>query len=217
MISWLRRLFRDPSPIASIGAIYQAGPKAEPEPSYPSGFSSAGIQWRESFNPPLACRIEYADRHGEYSERDVYIAKAGVGPSGAEYVGVFEDGKFKTLRRDRILKGEPTGSPKQEGSRPAHTKCPLNVRLPDWHQAPATYKIPSFTGNRRWTVDLVTYECTCPERRIRLMQYEERTVGMVCGHMAQAIRTYLPPESSWPEVIRDYINLKDAGSMAHTI
>lgn len=190
------------------------GPNKSDAPQWARrGFNSDDIGWNEQFDPPLSRTIQYANRNGEYSEREVFITCRGEGPNGKPYVGAIHDGVFKTFREDRILRVDqalPASPPSSIGS-------PMHLRLPDWHASDAIYKVPSVVGNKRWTVNLSQYTCTCPERRVRETQYQRHTVGMVCPHMARAIRENHPNPDTWPTAIVAYVWSPTAGSMAHTL
>lgn len=76
-----------------------------------NGFSHAQIAWEDTQTPPLWHNIQYADRHGEYSERRVAVKHfKGTHANGNEYLGAFENGKFKSFRRDRIISIEQSHS-----------------------------------------------------------------------------------------------------------
>lgn len=64
------------------------------------------ITWVKVFSPPEKCRIEYVDAKGVASERLVYMARRGRGTNGHDYIGVYDSGKFKTFRADRITEIE---------------------------------------------------------------------------------------------------------------
>jgi hypothetical protein len=70
-------------------------------------FDESAIVWEETYNPPVPCRLEYADSAGEYIERTVEIIHpSGKHPNGKEYLAAYEEGQIKTFRKDRILKLE---------------------------------------------------------------------------------------------------------------
>jgi len=60
------------------------------------------ITWVHEFKPPEKCVIQYVDAGGAHTERHVYMARRGLATNGREYIGVYEDGKFKTFRTDRV-------------------------------------------------------------------------------------------------------------------
>jgi hypothetical protein len=71
-------------------------------------FDESAIVWEETYDPPVGCRLEYADSAGEYSERTVAVLHPlGKHPNGNEYMAAFDNGELKTFRRDRILKLVP--------------------------------------------------------------------------------------------------------------
>jgi hypothetical protein len=72
-----------------------------------SGFKHSQIAWEDTQEPPVLQRMEYADRYGEYSERMVAVRHfKGSHQNGHEYLGAYDDGTFKSFRKDRILKLE---------------------------------------------------------------------------------------------------------------
>lgn len=157
------------------------------------------IVWTEEFNPPETYQIEYADRFGEYSERSIHLSRKGH-LNGHDYVGIYEDGKFKTLRADRILKAVPVS--KVAGARPSLRVLPSYSKiLPAWPTSDALFKIKQTAGTRHWTVNLNTYSCTCPEKRLRL-DSPEGSLGRVCPHMAEAILQNISIDAGWdPDII----------------
>jgi hypothetical protein len=73
-------------------------------------FDESEIVWAETLDPPLRCRLEYADSAGEHSKRTIDVLHpSGIHPNGREYMAAFEDGQLKTFRKDRILKLERKG------------------------------------------------------------------------------------------------------------
>jgi hypothetical protein len=108
MLSVLLALFRAFF-VAPVRALAGKGPPKEtPEAALARqhvGFSPADIVWHNKNARPARHRLEYYDRHGEITERDVLlVSERGTHANGHEYVGAICDGKFKTFRRDRILK-----------------------------------------------------------------------------------------------------------------
>jgi hypothetical protein len=171
------------------------------------------ITWVEHFNPPEAYRIEYADRYGEFSERVVHLARKGH-YHGNDYLGIYEDGKFKTLRADRILKVEWSGDSAPRSS--LRVLPSESTTLPVWSLPNAVYKIKQTTGARNWTVNLNTYTCTCPEKRMRIqLGAADGTLGRVCSHMAQAIMENLPADANWNADILAHISNPRKVSMAN--
>ncbi len=66
------------------------------------------ITWADTQDPPVDRVVDYADRYGEITERQVAVKHfSGTHANGHQYMGVFEDGHFKTFRLDRILKMTP--------------------------------------------------------------------------------------------------------------
>jgi len=71
------------------------------------GFRPSEIVWQDKYSQPVPCRIEYADRYGELKEaRVALVSESGRHANGHEYVGAFSGGKFKTYRKDRVIRLE---------------------------------------------------------------------------------------------------------------
>ena len=158
------------------------------------------VHWTRNIEPRERYRIVYVDRNGERSERTIDLVKMGDS-QGIPYVGVFEAGRFKTYRQDRIidvLEQFTTGHEPSISAQPTYA-----TQLPQFPDGYAVYRVPSIAGNRSWSVDLNQYICTCPEKRIReSMGYLPGTLGHVCPHMARAILEHLPENSGWaPELL----------------
>lgn len=174
---------------------------SSPKGSQPSALQ---VNWSRHYDPRDQYRIEYADRFGEFSERVIELACTGS-CGGNEYAGIFEDGQFKTLRADRILKVEPLLISSPSGlTHPLHVLPTLKTALPVWPIEQAVFRVPQTSGKRHWTVNLNAYSCTCPESRLR-SQYPPGSLGRVCSHMARAILDNLPTDANWDEDIRAWI------------
>ncbi len=161
---------------------------------------SSQIVWEQTLFPTQAYALDYTDRTGESTRRIIELQRIGR-YSGRKYLGVFEEGKFKTLRADRVSRIEQLSNEHP----PAIALMPtLSDRLPGWHEARSPFKVPQLVGKRHWTVDLTHYSCTCPEGRVRRSSgYGPGTLGGVCPHLAKAIVANLPAEHDWdPELIR---------------
>jgi len=163
------------------------------------------INWSRHYDPRDQYRIEYADKFGEFSERLVELACTGT-YAGNEYAGVFEDGQFKTLRADRILKVEPLVISSPSGrTHPLRVLPTFSTALPVWPVEQAVFRVLQTTGKRHWTVNLNAYSCTCPEKQSR-SDYPPGSLGRVCSHMARAILENLPADANWDEDILAWIN-----------
>lgn len=161
------------------------------------------IVWTRIVQPRERYRILYIDRDGAESEREIELQKIGH-LKDTPYLGVTHQGKFKTLRTDRIV---GVLAQLTEGHAPSiHAQPTYATELPLFPLENAVYKVATIAaGNRTWTVDLNKYTCTCPERRIRAgFGYEPGRVGYVCPHMARAILDHLPEgaEGWTPELLR---------------
>ncbi len=166
------------------------------------------VDWFEVFDPPQRYQIEYADRNGEHSVREVFLAKKGRYARHV-YLGVYDKGRFKTFRRDHILKMEAIG---HDGTRSNSRTAHQRTSLPQWPAENAVFRIAQTVGTKRWTVNLNEYTCTCPEKRTRAGRgCPPKMLGMVCPHMAQAILENLPADANWPPEIISY--LKDPESL----
>jgi len=157
------------------------------------------VTWTRILETPERYRIEYADRDSNISVREILLQK--LGHSGDfQYIGVLHQGKFKTMRVDRIgmVTQLSTGHPCSLKPQPTYSN-----ELPRFPVVGATYKVPTNTGRGTWTVDLNKYTCTCPEKRIRSGHgYTPGQLGYVCSHMARAILDHLPRDAGWdPELL----------------
>lgn len=172
-----------------------------------------GLTWVEKYQPHRKCRIEYADRHGEFSDRVVFAVGLCKSVDGHSYLGAYDGRAFKTFRTDRILKIADADGVVQ--AVPHHLELlPLSYPLPPWPGTETILKVPSISGNRHWTVDLSQYTCTCPEKQTRTIQFQPRTLGRVCPHMARAMRDHLPANSGWDERLVSHIYSDTATNMA---
>lgn len=167
-----------------------------PAPRHASGpprHITDDVTWTRIVEPRERYRIAYVDSSNVRTEREITLVKIGDS-RGVPYVGVQHEGKFKTLRCDRIvavLEQLTTGH-----------SCSLRAaityadRLPVFPLQNAMYKVATTAvSNRTWTVDLNAYTCTCPEKRIRGAKgYKPGQLGFVCDHIAKAILANLPTE-----------------------
>ena len=144
---------------------------------------------RTGAQPRELYRIQYSDRDGEISEREIELQKIGS-RSGTVYLGVLHAGKFKTLRADGVLAVIQLSV----GHEPSIRSYPTYASaLPNFPISNAVYRMPTVKGTRTWKVDLNAYTCSCPEKRDRsAMGYAPGQLGFVCPHMARAILDHLP-------------------------
>lgn len=162
------------------------------------------ITWTRVVEPRELYRIMYMDRDNQRTERIIELRKVGD-VDGTIYFGVLHDGKFKTLRSDRIIAVTEQITKGHEASiTPAPTYA---TTLPPFPLANAVYRMPTTAvSGRTWRVDLNLYTCTCPEKRIRFGKgYQPGQLGYVCPHMARAILDYLPADSGWTTSLLDFL------------
>lgn len=179
-------------------------PAPRATPGAPKLLRNDDITWTRLLDPRERYRILYQDRDGERSERVIELLRLG-NLQGTPYIGVMHQGKFKTLRVDRVLDVLQQLS---TGHDPSLRRQPVYAdRLPAFPVANARYKIPTVAvSNRTWTVDLNAYTCTCPEKRIRLgFGYDSGQLGFVCPHMARAILDNLPPDAGWSDDLLNFL------------
>ena len=60
------------------------------------------VTWTRTVDPRERYRIVYQDRDGAQSIREIELTKMGDS-QGTAYIGVNHEGKFKTMRMDRVL------------------------------------------------------------------------------------------------------------------
>ena len=183
---------------------------ARPAPRRASGPPkpiSDTVTWTRIVDPRERYRIVYQDRDGAQSIREIELTKIGDS-QGTAYLGVNHEGKFKTMRMDRVLQvleQLTTGHP-------SSLSAALTYRseLPKFPIEGAVYKVPTIAaGNRTWTVDLNAYSCTCPEKRVRSGKgYTPGQLGYACPHVARAILNHLPVEcgSEWTSDLRSFLS-----------
>jgi hypothetical protein len=90
-------------------AFTDAGLKTEDDTHEKShaGFRQANITWNDQHPRGLPYRLEYYDRFGEVTEREILlVSHSGVHANGHEYIGAIDGGKFKTFRKDRVIRLE---------------------------------------------------------------------------------------------------------------
>jgi hypothetical protein len=93
-------------------AFHAAGLKTDddaPEEGHAS-FRQTDIVWGDKYPKGLPYRLEYHDRFGEVTEREILlVSHSGVHANGHEYIGAIDGGKFKTFRKDRVIRLERLG------------------------------------------------------------------------------------------------------------
>ena len=168
------------------------------------------VTWTRTLDPREKYRIIYIDRENQRSQRDIELLKIGhttLNDEQTPYLGVMHQGRFKTLRADRVVEVTQIDPAPGAGHEPSIRPYPTyRTKLPAFPVPGAVYKMPTTAAsNRTWTVDLNAYTCTCPEKRIRSgFGYEPGELGFACDHMAKAILAHLPAGSAdWtPELLQ---------------
>ena len=153
------------------------------------------VTWTRKVDPHERYSILYQDRDGATSIREIELTKTGDS-KGVAYLGVMHEGKFKTMRVERVLKvleQLTTGHPSS-----IHEALTYRSELPAFLVAGAVFHVPTIAvGKRTWTVDLNRYTCTCPEKRRRAAKgYKPGQLGYVCPHIARAILDHLPADTT---------------------
>lgn len=164
------------------------------------------VTWTRIVDPHEQYRIAYLDKNDQHSKRTIDLTK--IGHSGEfHYLGVMQDGKFKTLRADRVvdvLEQLSTGHAPSIFAAPQYSTV-----LPVFPIDKAVYKVPATAAysTRTWTVDLNLYTCTCPEKRIRSARgYKPGQLGFCCDHIAKAILANLPANApGWSDGLRAFL------------
>ena len=162
------------------------------------------VTWSRTVEPRERYRVLYMDRDNKRTERIIELQKIGAS-AGVTYLGVMHEGKFKTLRADRVV---AVTEQLTKGHEPSIIAAPtFATMLPAFPLANAVYKVPTVAvSNKTWRVDLNRYTCTCPEKRIRFGKgYQPGQLGFVCPHMARAILDYLPADAGWPTGVLDFL------------
>lgn len=153
------------------------------------------VVWSRIIQPRERYRIVYQDKDGVQSIREIELTKIGESKS-LPYLGVMHEGKFKTMRVDRVLQvleQITTGHPSS-----IHAAVTYRDTLPTFPIEQAIFRVPTITvSTRTWTVDLNRYVCTCPEKRPRAGKgYKPGQLGYVCPHVARAILDHLPADDT---------------------
>ena len=192
-----------PTPYRPTWRSKQAAPRKASGPLKPI---TDDVTWTRQVEPRERYRVVYIDRHDERSERVIELLRIGH-LDGTPYLGVMDQGKFKTLRTERVVE---VLEQLTTGHAPSiHPQPTYSTALPHFPLTNAVYKEHTIAaGNRTWTVDLNRYTCTCPEKRIRSgMGYEPGRLGFVCPHMARAIVAHLPAGAEgWPPELLAFLN-----------
>jgi len=85
------------------GAFPENGKPLRPDVPH---FLENDVVWTVEFNPARLCFLEYSDAEGAVSQRFVRLCCKGRGSNGYDYLGAFDDERFKTFRTDRVVKLE---------------------------------------------------------------------------------------------------------------
>ena len=181
----------------------------------PPPFMPDKVTWTRTCDPREKYRIVYRDRDNALSERVIELLKVGSF-GGQTYYSVLHAARPKTLRADRIV---AVLAQLSEGHAPTlHPQPTYASRLPSFPVLAGESTAPVLKvgavaagSNRTWTVDLGSYTCTCPEKRLRVAAgYEPGLLGYVCPHMARAIITNLPthtdPATGWTHELLTFLN-----------
>jgi len=75
-------------------------------PDTPQDHPDDDLVWTEEFDPARLCFLEYFDAEGIVSHRFIRLSCKGRGSNGRDYLGAFDDERFKTFRADRVTKLE---------------------------------------------------------------------------------------------------------------
>lgn len=75
-------------------------------PEWHNPFRDDEIVWTEEIQPDRRCLLEYSDNEGVITQRFIRLTCKGRGSNGFEYLGAFDNERFKTFRADRIVKLE---------------------------------------------------------------------------------------------------------------
>lgn len=184
-----------------------AYPRKRPAPRKAPGAPrqiSDTVVWDRVVDPVERYRILYLDRDGKRTERVITLKKIGTS-EGTRYYGVEHEGKFKTLRVDRVI-----GVLEQltKGHEPSIRPMPTyGTTLPPFPIENAVFRVPTIAvSTRTWRVDLNRYTCTCPEKRVRMAKgYVPGQLGYVCPHVARAILAHLPADAAWSPGLLDFL------------
>jgi BRCA1-like protein len=83
-------------------------PKSEKpvRPDFHDPFRVDEITWTEEIQPERVCFLEYSDNEGVATQRFVRLCCKGRGSNGHDYLGAFDNERFKTFRTDRVVRLE---------------------------------------------------------------------------------------------------------------
>jgi hypothetical protein len=75
-------------------------------PEFHDPFRTDEIVWTEEIQPERLCFLEYSDNEGAVTQRFIRLSCKGIGSNRHQYLGAFDNERFKTFRADRVLKLE---------------------------------------------------------------------------------------------------------------
>ena|SRR5450631_423091 len=75
-------------------------------PEFHDPFRVDEITWTEEIQPERVCFLEYSDNEGVATQRFIRLCCKGSGSNGHDYLGAFDNERFKTFRTDRVLRLE---------------------------------------------------------------------------------------------------------------
>jgi hypothetical protein len=75
-------------------------------PEFHDPFRVDEIVWTEEIHPERVCFLEYTDDEGVETQRFIRTCCRGRGSNGYDYLGAFDNERFKTFRTDRVLRLE---------------------------------------------------------------------------------------------------------------
>jgi hypothetical protein len=75
-------------------------------PEFHDPFRVDEITWTEEIQPERVCFLEYSDKEAVPTQRFIRLCCKGRGSKGHDYLGVFDNERFKTFREDRVVRIE---------------------------------------------------------------------------------------------------------------
>jgi len=75
-------------------------------PEFHDPFRVDEITWTEEIQPERVCFLEYSDNEGVATQRFIRLCRKGRGSNGHNYLGAFDNDRFKTFRTDRVVRLE---------------------------------------------------------------------------------------------------------------